>query len=926
MNGLRKRLQSWLRSMTRRNRLETEMEAEIRFHLEAAAADLKQQGMSDREAMRTAQLRFGTVATHKEGIRHSLGLRWWDEAWADLRYATRILRKSPGFTFIAVGSLALAIGANTTIFSVANELLYAQLGVPHPEQLRMLTAAIGDEDHTVVHHSSGGYERHPDGSVRIEVFPYPVYLQLRQQNQVMEDIFAFKDLGRINTTVDSAAQSLHLELVSGNFYQQMQLKPQLGRPILPSDDKTAGAGAVAVISDGYWARAFDRSPGILGKSIIVNLSPVTIVGVNPPSFTGAESVQTSPELFMPLSMIPLLMPSDTPDGQLLSSSDEWWVEVMARLKSDVSSQKAQAALDASLNAAVLSTVKVRKDEHVPQLRLEDGSKGLNYYGRQFAEPLHVLLVMVGCVLLLACANMANLMLARASVRQREMSVRLALGAGRWRILRQVLTESLLLSVVGGSFGLLLGYLGRTVMPKLLASEWEQSDLYVPFNLKIFAFTAGITILTGILFGLAPAWASTKADIGTALKKGSRTATRHRHGLSGKVIVSFQVALSTLLLVGAVLFMRTLFNLYAIDPGFRTDHLLLFSIDPPSQRYPASQGVAIHARLEDALRVVPGVEGVTLSTVPLLTDGVSSSGFHLLGEQHESKSIAVRRTRGADYAKTGWDFLRVMGIPLLSGRAFTQQDADAGRSVAIINEALAHKFFRNQNPIGKRFSMNGPDGPKTHWTEIIGVCANTRYNNLRDLPPPLHFDLYNQFPEMGGATYLVRTQMQPEAIVPSLRAAVQRVDHDLPLMEIRTQQEQIDSLTQQERMFAALTSGFGLLALALACVGIYGIMAYTVAQRTNEIGIRLALGAERRQVRGMVLMETIWLAVSGVVVGISVALALSRLIKSMLYGVRPADPASLAFAAFLLFFVAIAAGWIPAARASNVEPIEALRHE
>jgi predicted permease len=902
------------------------MDEEMRFHLEARAADLAGTGLDEKEAMRKARLEFGPIATHKDAMRRSLGLRWWDELWGDVRYALRILRKSPGFAAIAICSLALAIGANTTIFSVANELLYARLGVPHPEQLRLLTATIGDEDHSVVHDSWGGYDRHPDGSIRIEVFTYPIYQYLRQQNQLMQDIFAFKDLGHVNATVDGSAASLQLELVSGNFYQQMQVKPQLGRLILPSDDQTPGAGAVVVISDGYWAREFSRSKSVLGKVITVNMLPVTIVGVNPASFTGAESVQTSPELFMPLSMIPLLVPPDGPGGPMLANTREWWVEVMGRIKPGASDQQAQAALAASLNAAVLSTMTVGKGEHSPRLNLEDGSKGLDPYGRQFAQPLHVLLVMVGCVLLLACANMANLMLARASAREREMSVRLALGAGRWRILRQVITESLLLSAIGGAFGLLLGYLGRTAMPKLLASAWERSDLHVPFDWKIFAFTAAITISTGILFGLAPAWASTKADMGTALKKGSRTSTRRRHGWSGRAIVGFQVALSTLLLVGAVLFLRTLLNLNAVDPGFRTDHLLLFSVNPPSQQYPPPQDVALHARLEEALRAVPGVQDVTLTTVPLLGNGTASSSF-LLPSVHQATSRAVRDRSSADRAYTGADFFKVMGIPLIAGRNFTQQDADAGRPVAIVNEALAQKFFGNQNPVGRRFTMNGSDTDKdTHWTEIIGVCANTRYNNLRNVPPPIHFDLYNQYPEIGGATYIVRTQSKPEAIVPSLRAAVQRIDRDLPLMGIRTQQEQIDSLTQQERMFAALTSGFGLLALALACVGIYGIMAYTVAQRTNEIGIRLALGAERRQVRGIVLREAGWLAIIGVACGLAVALALGKLVQSMLYGLQPADPTSLAAAGILLLAVALASGWVPAARASSVEPMEALRHE
>jgi predicted permease len=410
-----------------------------------------------------------------------------------------------------------------------------------------------------------------------------------------------------------------------------------------------------------------------------------------------------------------------------------------------------------------------------------------------------------------------------------------------------------------------------------------------------------------------------------LKEGSKTATRHRKGWSGKAIVAFQIALSTMLVVGAGLFLRTLINLNSIDPGFRTDHLLLFDISPPSKQYPAPKDVALHGRIEEALRSVPGVEGVTLSDNPLVANNMSNADFNIQGAPE------VERKRGdnsglADLADVGPDFLPVMGIPLIAGRGFTAQDANSPQQVAVINQALARQFFPHDNPIGKRFSTDDSKKTDRKWTEIIGVVGDTRYTNLKDGPPALHFDLYRQLPEIGGVTYIVRTQMKPEAIVSSLRAAVQKVDRDLPLMDIRTQQQQIDATTQQERIFASLTAGFGVLALALACVGIYGIMAYTVSQRTNEIGIRLALGAERKQVRGMVLREASWLAILGVVVGLAVALGLSQLVKSMLYGLKPADPASFAGAGCLLLGVALIAAWIPALRASRVEPMEALRHE
>ena len=913
------RLRSWTRAMFTRRRVVIEMDEEIRFHLEARAADLMRGGLSEEAARRRAQLEFGGVATHKDGMLDALGLRFWDELWSDLRYAARILRKSPGFTAIAVGSLALAIGANTTIFSVANELLFMRLSVPHPEQLRLLTMR-GDE-RVIVHSSWGDWDNDPAGGVSFNTFSYPVYRQLQKDNRVLGPIFAFKNNFRVNITVNKQALAGQLELVSGNYYEQLQVKPALGRAILPSDDAAPGAGAVAVISDGLWARSFGRSPDVLGQIITVNMTPVTIVGVNPPGFTGAKSVQRSPEVFMPLSMTMHVRADRGHDGSYLESKELWWVQLMARAQPGVSVQQAQAALQVALQAAIRDTMTVKKEDTMPRLVVEDGSRGLNQTGKQFGASMYVLLAMVGFVLLLACANMANLLLARASVRNREMGVRLALGAGRWRILRQVITESLLLSTLGGVGGLFLGYLGRTAIPKLLFSAWASGDLHVPFDLRVFAFTAAITVGTGILFGLAPAWSATRAEIGIALKQGSKTASRRRKGWSGKAIVAFQVALSTLLVVGAALFLRTLINLNSIDPGFNADHLILFDISAPAARYPAPKDVLLHAHLEEALGHVPGVEGVTLSDNPLISDSISRSSFLVQGP-HVTPSD--RQGESSEMADVGAQFMSVMKIPMRAGRTFTAQDAEGTQQVSIINESLARRFFPNQNPIGRMFRLG--DQPSDKWIQIIGICADTRYYNLQAEPPPLHFDLYRQMAEIGGVTYIVRTSMKPEAIVPSLRAAVQRVDVNLPLMDIRTQQQQIDATTQQERMFAALTAGFGVLALALACVGIYGIMAYTVTQRTNEIGIRLALGAERGQVLGMVLREASWLSIIGIVAGLAIALALGRLVKAMLYGLRPADPASLAGAACLLLFVALMAGWVPAMRASRVEPMEALRHE
>jgi predicted permease len=918
----RARVRSWTRAMSGRRRLESEMEEEMQFHLEARATDLVREGVRPQDAMRQARLEFGGVASHKDGMRRSLGLRWWDDLWCDVRYAARILSKSPGFTAIAVGSLALAIGANTAIFSLANEVMFERLGVVHPEQLRLFTT-VGDKRDVVRAHW-GLISPLPGGLKRNDSFSYPVYQELKRENKVLGEIFAFKDNFQANVVAEGSAQAVRLELVSGNLYQEMGVQPVLGRAILPSDDATPGAGAVAVISYGFWERAFGRSADVVGKTITVNMIPVTVVGENPRGFTGAQSVQSSPELFMPLSMIPLLKAEWTWSGPFLSSPTFWWVQLMARDKPGVTTEQARASLDVLLSAAVRGTMKVRDGDTLPKLMLEDGSRGMNFAGRQYGKPMYVLMALVGFVLLLACANIANLMLARASARQREMGVRLALGAGRSRILRQVLTESLMLSAMGGGLGLLLGYLGRSVLPKLSLNAWERTDINLAFDWKVFSFTAGVTLATGVLFGIAPAWAATRAEIGTALKEGGKSGRRNRTGWSGRAVVGFQLALSTLLVVGAGLFLRTLMRLNSIDPGFKADHLVLFDVNPQSKEYSPAKTILLHQRIEDAVRTIPGVSGVALTDVPMVANSMSNSGFILEGDAKEYKN--GEEGPESMTATVGQDFLPVMGIPILAGRGFTQEDIESPRAVAVVNQTLARKYFPNQSPIGRRFSADDIGTKDRTWMEIVGVCGDTRYADLKQEPPPLYLTLYRQAKTFGGATYVVRTRMKPEEIAPSLRAAVGRIDPYLPLMDVRTQQQQMDATMQQERMFASLTAGFGALALALACVGIYGIMAYTVSQRTNEIGIRLALGAERGRVRRMVLLETGWLAVLGIMAGLAAALGLGSLVKSMLYGLKPADPASLAAAAGLLMLVALVAGWVPAARASRVEPMEALRHE
>ena len=907
---------SWLRSQVWRRRLEDEMELELAEHLECLAADLMRAGYSAREAKRRARIALGSTVVHKDAMRASLGLRWMDELGADVRYALRMMRKSQGFTAIAVLSLGLAMGANTAIFSLARQLMYERLDVPHPEQLR--TLGWDQDNKSVVHNMWGDFDPDGHGGLAGTIFSYPVYRGLMKSNSVLNGLLAFKD-DRMNATVRGNAQQVQAMMVSGNYFSVLEVRPQLGRAIQPSDDAVPGQGTAAVISDGLWEREFRRSNDALGQTITLNQAAVTIVGVAPRGFTGTKFVQSSADVYVPLSLQPVLDAKGK--TSLLSDPQQWWLYVMGRAKPGVSDSAAQAALDVQLQAMVKGTMTVTAADTLPRLTLRDGSRGIRFPDAQFLKPIYVLLAMTALLLLLACVNVANLLLARGTQRQRELSVRLAMGAGRGRLVRQMLVESLLLSAMGGVFGLAIAFLGRNAIPRLLGAPWKPLPFAVHFEWRVFIFAGSATLLTGLLFGIAPALAAMRAEVSSTLKESSQNATKRRKGWAGKSIVAFQVAVSTLLVICAALFLRTLLALNSVDAGFQSDHLLLFEVNPPEQRYGPGKDIQLHERLEEAFRAVPGVQSVSPASTPYIADGVMGGQIQL---ESESKVGAGGQPllHGSDMNVVGNDFFQTMGIPLLAGRGFGPQDTASSTKVVVINAALARELFHGANPIGRRFLMDLPQG----WLEIVGICGDTRYRNLREVPPPQFFLPYVQATDIGGMTYEVRTTMSAAELVPALRRVVQQVDRDLPMVEIRTQTEQNEATMSQERMVGALMSGFGLVALALACVGIYGVMAYSVANRTNEIGIRLALGALPRQVLRMILREATWISLAGVGVGLGAALLLARLVKSMLYGLQPADPVSLIGGAGLLIAVGLAASWLPARRASGVEPMEALRHE
>lgn len=918
--SIRSRLRTWVRGVFRRAELDRQVSDELQFHIESYAEDLMSSGINPVEAMRRARAEFGSVAARREDCRAAWGTRFLDTSIADLRYAFRMLARKPGFAFIAVGSLALGIGANTVIFTAAQHMLFDRLNVPHPEQLRLLQWS---EAHPgIVPELWGDGEDVPGVGQKCTCFSYPVYEQLRKQPGDMESLFAFKPLDRQTVTIDGRAIAVPAEMVSGNYYTSLGVRPQIGRAIQESDDSSVGSGPVVVISDRLWTRQFGRSPNVLGKSIFLNMTPMTIVGVNTPGFTGAYSAQQTPDIFLPFSMQPIVVPIKS-DGSkaasLLTNTNYWWVLVMGRVKAGSANPKGEASLNVAFHAAVRGTIAVTKDSQVPHLALIDGSRGQNSSAEDLTQPVCVLMGLSGLVLLLACVNLANLLLAQASARQREMSVRLALGAGRWRILRQMMTESLMLSTMGGVAGLALAYMVRGAIPKMMSDAWSEPAFSAGFDWRIFGFAAGVSILTSILFGFAPAWAATRVQVSSGLKESAQTTTHRRRGLAGKSIIVIEIALSMLLLVGAGLFVQTLANLRRSHLGFRSHNLLLFELQPPQTQYPDAASIPLYRLLEAKLSSLPGVRSVTLTSVPLISGNVSKLTFIPEGQQRKqdhNPSVLINAV--------GERFFSTYRIPIVLGRGFNSADTQTSKKVAVVNQSLAEKYFPHLNPIGRTFEA-GMQGSER--IEIVGVCKDAKYDDVRNDPEPTFYAPYWQNKNgESEVTFALETTLDAKTLTPTLLRTVQSEDKNLPMLDIRTQDEQIAAATQNERIFADLTTAFGGLALVLACTGIYGIMAWSVARRISEIGIRMALGARSEQVRGMILREASWITSAGVLTGAAAALAMGRVVKSMLYGLQAWDPLTIIAAAASLILIALTSSWIPARRAAEIDPIKALRHE
>ena len=842
----------------------------------------------------------------------------------DLRYGARMLLKSKAFTVVAVLSLALGIGANTALFSLIDAVLLKMLPVKNPQELVLFNWFSGPRQ--MFRSVDGNLKRDPvTREMTSTSFSYPAFEQFREFNETLSDVFAFAPLEQLNVNVDGQAEIARGQLVTGGYYEGLGVRATHGRTITPGDDN-AKADPVVVITHRYWQRRFSLAPEVVGKTIKINSVTFTIIGITPREFFGALEVDESADLSIPMATEPQLRPG----SQSLTQAWSWWLRIMGRLKPGVTAEQARENLEGGFqrsaldgwNAAVAlarsqGQTPSAEQRDTPLLRVGSGSQGLVDARRAYSQPLTILMIVVGLVLLIACANVANLLMARAGARQKEIAVRLAMGASRWRLIRQLLTESVMLALLSGVVGVLFAYWGKDSL--LALRPWGGGALVLDLGIdpRVLGFTVAVSLLTGVLFGLAPALRATRIELTAALKDNARGLAGATRPLITRVLIVAQVAMSLVLLIGAALFVRTLRNLEAVDAGFNRENLLLFRVDPRLSGYQTSQIVNVYQRMIERIEAVPGVRSATMSRHPLLSGSSRSSNISVLDSSQQSDELVYANPVAAN-------FLETMEMAILLGRGLNPHDDERAPKVAVVNQTMARKYFGDQNPIGRRFGFGGRR-ENAGQIEIVGVVGDAKYTGLRQDIAPTVYTPYVQDPA-GQMNFEVRTAGDATAMVSLIREAVREVDANLPLFAVKTQTQQAEESLAQERLFATLSSFFGVLALILACIGLYGVTSYGVARRTNEIGIRMALGATAPRVTGMVMRESMLVVFIGVVIGLSAALATTRLVAAMLFGLAPTDPLTISFAVLLMLVVAALAGYIPARRASKIDPMIALRYE
>ena len=820
--------------------------------------------------------------------------------WQDLRYAVKLLRQRPSFTLIAVLSIAISIGANTAIFSLVDKLLLRSLPVSDPQQLVLLTAESVNP------------------KFLNNVFSYPDYVDYRDQNQALSGLLAFNQLNSKMGTGEQR-EKISLELVSGNYFDVLGVKASLGRTIQPDDNRTEGAHPVVVLSHGFWQRRFNSDPAIVGQQIMFEGANYTVIGIAAQPYRGM-SLEYPADAWVPLMMrAPLLKTAVANQERKLA-----WLKLVGRRKPGVTHEQAQASLDLTARN-IRESLTPPSDRNLPfyekRMLLSPAAQGISYLRPKLNQTLKLLMTVVGLLLLIACANVATLLLARATTRRKEIAVRLALGASRWRLLRQLLTESFVLALIGAVIGVLfapwLFDLLLAYQPNLNLAPTILSD---SLDARVLTFALGLTVLSSLVFGLVPALQSSRPDLVPALKDGQMIPHRERRWNARNLLVVVQVALALIVLIGAGLFVKSLRNLFAIDPGFKPENVLLVPIAMPREQYAnqtteaqfqqiAAQQNQFYQQLAERVQALPGVVAATTASITPMSGSVGTMNVTIEGYQTQAG-----QNIGIDYNTVGPGYHELMGIPLVQGRSFTPADRTGTPNVVVINEAMARLYFPNQNPIGKRLNIG----------TIIGVTRDLKIHKLTETPLP-HFDRAAlQHPYGSYVRLLMRTAGEPTALVAAVRQEVKTLSPEAAIDRVTTVSAELENSIAAERMAAALTSVFGLIALVLAVIGLYGVMIFTVSRRTREVGIRMALGAQSHDVLKLVTGQGLRLTLVGVCIGLGGALALTRLMETMLFGVSATDPLTFAGVALLLALVALVACWIPARRATKVDPMIALR--
>ncbi len=890
---------------------------EMELHLAEKAAELQADGMTPECARAEARRRFGNVGLKHEESREIWMTRFLSELGQDVRYGCRTMTANKAFSALAVLSLALGIGANTAIYSLMESILLRSLPVADPESLVVLNWHSRPPQNSnrewvhVVHGVQGIVWEGDKGAMVSGMFPYGAFETLRDENPVFSMLFGYFNGQNRNLTVRRQATSASTEYVTGEYFRGLAVSPAAGRLIDSGDDRP-GAAPVAVISFATSQNRFGGPSNAIGQPILVDNVPFTVIGVAPPEFFGVDPA-AAPDLYLPLHTN--LLVDGARAARMYPDGNFYWIEMMGRLRPGVSMAQAQAVLAPRFHQWVATTAKTDGERaKLPALMLNPGGAGLGTLRRRYSKPLYVLLAMVGLILAIACANIANLLLARAAARRREMAVRLSLGAGRFRVVRQLLTESVMLASLGGALAILFAIWGVRSLTFLFSNGQENFTLRAELDWNVLGVTAALSVVCGLLFGLAPAIQSTRPDVMPTLKDGRGGGPRRR---AQHVLVVAQIAMSFLILVAAGLFVRTLNKLHSVQLGYARENILLFSLNARQAGHRDPEIATFYANLRKRFESIPGVSSATLSQSSIIRAG--RAGQPIRGPM----KIGADTIEDTRVLAAGPRFLTTMQIPILAGREIDDRDQPGSRPVAVISEELARTYFGNENPVGRRITL--PDEKRD--LEIVGVSANLRYGGLKNDEESAMtvFVAVSQF-SPDRVTYALRTAGDPLRYVRSVYEIVREADSRLPVTNVVTQAAEIDRTISQEVTFAKLCTGFAVLALLIACVGIYGTMSYNVARQVGEIGIRMALGAQRGAVVWMVLRRVLLLAAVGLAISVPAALSAFQLVKSFLFETQPNDPGTLALAGVVLLSAAILAGYAPARRASRIDPLAALRHE